>query len=219
MNFNVNQQTTVRRFRVIALVLGTTLGMVSSAAAQKEGFPVTPGTITPPVGNVAYLEGHAVGSQGYVCLPGANGTPSWTAIPPRPEATLFADGLGPPVQIITHFASIDTKPNDFAPKPVSLGGNATWQSSLDSSKVWAIATAHIDAGTDESCPNDGAIACLLLQSIGNEHGPTGGSTLFKATFVQRLNTKGGAAPTTACTVGQTQLVPYSADYVFFRAEE
>jgi len=193
--------------------------MAATATAQQINFPVTPGNITPPVGNVPYLEGHAFGSQGYICLPTPGGTNSWTVNAPRPEATLFADVIGPPVQVITHFASIDEKPNDFATKPVSLGGNATWQSSLDSSKVWAVATAHVDAGTDQSCPNAGAIPCLLLQSIGNEHGPTGGSTLFVATFVQRLNTKGGAAPTTACTVGQTQLQPYSADYVFFRAAD
>lgn len=187
--------------------------------AQQVNFPVTPGKITPPVGNVPYFEAHAFGSQGYICLPTAGGANSWTVNAPRPEATLFADMIGPPVQVITHFASVDEKPNDFAAKPVSLGGNATWQSSLDSSKVWAVATAHIDAGTDQSCPNAGAIPCLLLQSIGNDHGPTGGSTLFVASFVQRLNTKGGAAPTTVCAVGQTQLQPYSADYVFFRAAE
>ena len=36
-------------------------------------------------------------------------------------------------------------------------------------------------------------------------------------FIQRLKTSGGAVPATACTVGQTQLVPYTADYFFFRA--
>jgi hypothetical protein len=103
---------------------------------------------------------------------------------------------------------------------VSLSGNATWQSSLDTSKVWAVAVGSIPAGSDaQSCPNDGAIPCLLLQSIGNQKGPTGGNLLAKATFVQRLNTKGGAAPTTACSVGQTQLVPYSADYYFYKADQ
>ena len=43
----------------------------------------------------------------------------------------------------------------------------------------------------------------------------GGQILAKTTFVQRLNTRGGAAPTSICTVGQAQLVPYTADYVFF----
>ena len=78
----------------------------------------------------------------------------------------------------------------------------------------------IDAGSDPaSCPNSGSIQCLLLQSIGNQKGPTGGKLLANTTFIQRLNTNGGAAPTTACTVGQTQLVPYTADYYFFHADQ
>jgi hypothetical protein len=98
---------------------------------------------------------------------------------------------------------------------VHLGGNATWQSSFDSSKVWAAAVGHVDAGTDASCPNAGSITCLLLRSLGNQEGPTGGKLLSKVSFVQRLNTNGGSAPTTSCSVGQTQLVPYTADYYFF----
>jgi hypothetical protein len=34
-----------------------------------------------------------------------------------------------------------------------------------------------------------------------------------------LNTKGGAAPTTACTLGQTELRGYEADYVFLHGHE
>jgi uncharacterized protein DUF3455 len=207
----------VRRLVAAALVLGCALGTVTNATAQKVTSPKTPEGIT-PVGNTAFLEGHAVGTQGYTCLPTSDGGTAWSANA-RPEATLFVDVFGKPVQIITHFASIDESPNDFAPKPVSLSGNATWQSSVDTSKVWAVKTGQIDAGTDASCPNSGAIPCLLLQSIGNQEGPTGGKILAKVTFVQRLNTKGGAAPTTACSVGQTQLQPYTADYYFFRAEE
>jgi Protein of unknown function (DUF3455) len=71
----------------------------------------------------------------------------------------------------------------------------------------------------ESCPHTGSIQCLLLQSVGNLKGPTGGNLLAKTTFIQRLNTNGGAVPTTACTAGQTQLVPYTADYFFFRKSE
>lgn len=69
-----------------------------------------------------------------------------------------------------------------------------------------------------SCPNTGSIQCVLLRSVGNAKGPTGGNLLFKTTFIQRLNTNGGAVPTSACTAGQTQLVPYTADYYFFRAD-
>jgi len=200
-----------------ALVLACVLGTVSGAAAQKVASPATPTSITPPEGNVAFLVAHAFGSQGYTCLPTSNGGTGWNTNA-RPEATLFVKVFGQLAQVITHFASIDAKPNDFAPKPVPLSGNATWQSSFDTSKVWAQKVAGIAAGTDDSCPNTGSIDCLLLQSIGNQEGPTGGKLLANVTFVQRLNTRGGAAPTTACTVGQTQLQGYEADYVFFHKE-
>ena len=200
-----------------ALLIAVAFSAVGNAAAQRVIPPPTPIDITPQAGNTAFLVGHAIGSQGYTCLPTSTGGTAWNPTA-RPEATLFSNFFGQPVQIITHFASVDAKPNDFAPKPVPLGGNATWQSSFDSSKVWAIATGHINAGTDASCPNSGSIQCLLLQSIGNQEGPTGGKLFANTTFVQRLNTKGGSVPTTACTVGQTQLVPYTADYFFYHAD-
>ena len=167
------------------------------------------------------LVGHAQGSQGYVCLPdpGTGGT-SWTINAARPEATLFTKVFGQDVRIITHFASINANANDPT-IPVPLGGNATWQSSFDTSKVWAKAVGKpVVAGTDPaSCPSAGAIPCLLLQSVRNQQGPTGGKLLADVTFVQRLNTKGGSAPTTACTVGQTQLQGYSADYFFYHKDQ
>jgi hypothetical protein len=208
----------VRSMVAAIFALVCTLGMASYAAAESVTPPPTPTEITPPAGNTSFAVGHAFGSQGYVCLPDPNtGGTSWTVNAARPEATLFVNVFGLTVQEITHFASVNTNPIDPT-VPVPLGGNATWQSSLDSSKVWAAAVGHIDAGSDASCPNNGSIPCLLLKSLGNQQGPTGGSFLFKTTFVQRLNTKGGAAPTTACTVGQTQLQPYTADYFFFRAD-
>ena len=217
MNYDfsrVMKTASIRSLFAFALVVACALSAVAVASAQSANFPTTPGEITPPVGNVPFLLGHAQGSQGYICLPNPDGTTSWTVNAPRPEATLFSDGLGKGFQIITHFASINAKPKPGITPPLS--GNATWQSSLDTSKVWAAAVNHIDAGTDASCPHNGSIACLLLQSVGNQAGSTGGRLLANVTFVQRLNTNGGLAPTTACSVGQTQLVPYTADYVFFR---
>ncbi len=209
---------------VAALVL-TCFGVVNHAAAQsfrrEVTPPPTPTLITPPVGATAFLVGHAFGTQGYVCLPTTAGaeTASWTVNNARPEATLFTTIFGQELQIITHFLSPDTHPNKIAPDPVPFG-NATWQSSFDSSKVWAQTVHAIPPSPDvASCPNSGAIACLLLQSIGNQQGPTGGRTLAQVTFVQRLNTKGGSAPAEGCSVaadvGKQALVPYSADYYFF----
>ena len=220
MRYKVSHTTNnfagVRNMFAAALMLACAFGTIIRAEAQVTP-PTTPDTITVPVGNSAYLVGHAFGSQGYTCLPTATGGTAWNSTA-RPEATLFSDIFGSQFQIITHFQSINENPKPGVIVPLS--GNATWQSSLDSSRVWMVKVSGIDAGSDPaSCPNSGSIQCLLLQSVGNAKGPTGGNLLFKNNFIQRLNTNGGAVPTTACTEGQTQLVPYSADYFFFRADK
>ena len=222
MNYTLDQQTrtaaAVRRLFAVALMLGPAFGGVTNAHAQFVTPPTTPALITPPAGNSAFLLGRATGTQGYVCLPTSTGA-SWTVNGARPEATLFTSLFGQDIQIITHFLSPDTNPNEFAPNPLPFG-SATWQSSFDTSKVWAQAVHSIPAGSDASCPNTGAIGCLLLQSIGSQQGPTGGRLLTQTTFIQRLNTAGGTAPTDGCAVagdvGKQALVPYTADYYFFR---
>ena len=207
----------VRSLFVAALALSSALGTITVASAQTVTPPTTPTQITPQAGNTAFLVGHAFGSQGYTCLPTTTGGTSWTVNNARPEATLFTDIFGQPLEIITHFASINENPKEGIVPPLS--GNATWQSSFDSSRVWAKAIGTpLVAGSHDSCPNSGSIPCLLLESVGNKKGPAGGRLLADTTFVQRLNTNGGAAPTSACTVGQTQLQPYTADYYFYHQE-
>jgi len=157
--------------------------------------PATPAAITPPAGNSRFLAGHALGAQGYICLPTGSGA-SWTVNNARPEATLFTN-IGKAVQIVTHFLSPDTNPNKFAPSPLPFG-SPTWQSSFDSSKVWGQPLDAIPAGS-------------------------GGKTMTKTTYIQRLNTNAGSAPASGCSVpadvGKQTLVPYSADYYFFRADQ
>jgi Protein of unknown function (DUF3455) len=228
MTYNVDQQTKqtarVQRLFVAALALGCALGTI--AHAQNITPPATPTLITPPAGNSAFLVGHAVGTQGYVCLPSVPGasTASWTANAARPEATLFQSPGGQNFQIITHFLSPNENPNDPT-RPVPFG-NATWQSSFDSSRVWAAVLNGnaIPASSGEpSCPNSGSIACLLLEAVGAKEGPTGGTLLSKTSFIQRLNTNGGSAPNDGCftsaDVGKQALVPYTADYWFYRKDK
>jgi hypothetical protein len=47
--------------------------------------------------------------------------------------------------------------------------------------------------------------------------------LARTTFIQRLNTRGGSAPADGCStaadVGSQTLVPYSADYYFYRKDK
>ena len=220
MNQNVQDKTTRARSLSIAVLV---LASAAAADAQSLTAPQTPALITPPAGNSLFLVGKAVGTQGYVCLPTSPGasTASWTVKGSRPEATLFQRVFGVDVQIITHFLSPDANPNQDAPNPLPFG-SATWQSSFDTSKVWAavLNANSIPAGSDPSCPNAGSIPCLLLQSIGSQPGPSGGAILAKTTFIQRLNTGGGVAPADGCStaadVGKQVLQPYTADYYFYR---
>jgi hypothetical protein len=234
------QMNKTKRFWSL-LVAALVLGYAGSyAAARKIMPPTTPADITPPAGNSAFLVGHAVGTQGYVCLPTSTGA-SWTVNGSRPEATLSTSSSGQEMERkhraakaektkkarkrdfeITHFLSPDTNPNEFAATPLPFG-SPTWRSSLDGSVVWAKAlTPPVASGSDASCPNPGAIPCLLLQSIGSKAGSSGGGIMTQTTFIQRLNTKGGSAPATDCSassdVGKQTLVSYTADYYFFRKD-
>lgn len=173
--------------------------------------PPVPAGIQPPAGNAAFLKGQAVGTQNYACLfSGTNFAWKFRG----PQATVF---VGLPFmnrmifqQVATHFLS---------PNPAENGtARATWQNSLDSSAAWAKA---IVTATDPNFVAPGAIPWLLLQVVGTQTGPTGGSVLAQTTFIQRLNTSGGAMPATGCSqssdVGATAFVPYTADYYFYRA--
>jgi hypothetical protein len=82
---------------------------------------------------------------------------------------------------------------------------------LDTSSVWAKAVA-----SSSDFAGAGAIPWLLLQVVGAEKGPGGGSGISETTYIQRVNTAGGVAPTTSCSVEMRAFVPYSADYVFYR---
>ena len=208
----------------VTLLALTLLATLTGPALAQDAVkvPPTPAAITPPSGNTAYMVGHATGTQGYVCLPSGDGA-SWTVASSRPQATLFINAFGSyKLQILTHFLSPDTNPNSNAPMPVPFG-SPTWQSSIDSSVAWGNKYASINAGSDPSCPTTGAIPCLLLQVIGSEKGPYGFGVLTNATWVQRLLTTGGSAPSTGCAVstdvGSQVLIPYTADYYFWRASK
>src|SRR5947208_915083 len=106
-----NGVTLIRNMFAAALVVTCASTFAMHASAQTVTPPPTPTQITPPAGNTAFLVGHAFGSQGYTCLPDKNtGTPSWTVNNARPEATLFTNLFGQPLEIITHFASINENP-------------------------------------------------------------------------------------------------------------
>lgn len=190
---------------VTALGFALTLALPQVARAQSATPPQVPANIQVPAGNQVFLVGHGVGTQNYVCAPSKSiGQVDWTLF--TPEATLFNDGGE---QLITHF---------FSPNPVE--GNivrVTWESSADTSTVWGKVNA---SSRDSAFVNQDAVAWLLVQIVGTRVGPTGGAALTGTTFIQRVNTFGGLAPSTGCDsptdLGAKAFIPYTADYVFYK---
>ena len=183
------------------------LGLGSSAAMAQPALPEVPANIEVPAGYVPFFEAHAVGTQNYICLP-TDKRFAWKLF--GPQATLFGGIDTPAEQVSTHFLSVN--PEEGVARP-------TWQHSFDTSSVWARAIAN---STDPGYVAAGAIPWLLLEVVGAQTGPTGGSGLTPTAFIQRVNTAGGIAPATGCgakdNVGASALVPYAADYVFYRTE-
>ena len=185
----------------ICLAAAFTVSLPQPARAQVTP-PRVPNEIRVPPGNEAFLKGHGVGTQNYICLPSDDGFAFKLF---TPEATLF-DGLQK--QIITHF---------FSPNPAEDDKiRVTWQHA-DTSIVWG-GTAI--PSTDPKFVAEDAIAWLLVPKAGVEVGPTGGGTLTAVTFIQRVNTSGGVAPLEECAglsdLGKEKFVDYTADYFFYR---
>ena len=223
-NCNAPENQTTRRILPIACATALAAAFAVSLPQPAHADPVTPppvpSNIQVPEGNKAFLEGYAVGTQDYICLPCPNAITPAATCPASgfawaffgPQATLFNDD---DQQVITHFLS---------PNPLESGTpRATWQHSRDTSTVWAKLFVPTSSSSDPAFVAPGAIPWLLLQVVGAQDGPTGGHKLTATTFLQRLNTSGGVAPSTGCTlstdVGTKALVPYTADYFFYKAAE
>jgi hypothetical protein len=117
-----------------------------------------------------------------------------------PQATLFGE-LNE--QLTTHF---------FSPNPAEdFLVRATWQDSRDTSTVWG---EVIGSSIDANFVKAGAIPWLKIdvKNTGFQDGPTGGAMLSKTTFIQRVNTDGGAAPSTGCDrptdIGRKAFAPH-----------
>ncbi len=216
-NVNAPKNQTTRRILLgactTALAVVFTVSLPRQAQAQNVDVPPVPATIQVEAGNTAFLVGHAAGSQNYVCLPTSTGF-AYSLF--TPEATLFNDDMD---QIITHFNSPNRNPNPSPTPDVKGTIRATWESSRDTSTIWAKAIATATDSTDPNFVEKGSIAWVLLEVVGHMDGPTGGDRLSDTTFVQRLLTHGGSAPsdcTSSTDVGKRAFVPYTADYFFYR---
>jgi hypothetical protein len=218
-NGNQPEKTTHRILPIVCATVLVVAFTFTVAWSQPTHANVTPPPVPDEIkveaGNTAFLVGHAVGTQNYICLPCPNPTTPAAMCPDTsgfawllftPEATLFTDNEK---QLTTHF---------FSPNPAENGTiRATWEHSRDSSIVWG---GRAIASTDARFVAKDAVAWLLLPAAGAQEGPKGGDTLTETTFIHRLNTEGGVAPATGCTsltdVGKKAFQPYTADYFFYR---
>jgi hypothetical protein len=203
-NRNVVLSRNIRRILLLAfgIVFALTLTVAQSQPAQASyaGIqpPDVPTIIQVPAGNQLFRVAHAVGTQDYVCL-----STGWASPAYGPQATLFNEDNE---QILTHFLS-----------PYPAGSNKffpTWQDSRDTSTVWASAVPGASYTPDPT-----AVAWLLLKVVGKAVGPIGGDKMIATTYIQRLNTTGGIKPTIPCNEGDKYLVPYTADYFFYKAAD
>jgi Protein of unknown function (DUF3455) len=151
-----------------------------------------PDALKPEGRDTAWLSHHARGVQIYRCE-AAEGSFRWTFV--APEAQLFASA-----QSTTAVGS--------------HGAGPFWQSQ-DGSKVVGKIKSRADAPAG-SAPGP-AIPWLLLTTT--SAGSAG--ALAATSHIQRINTTGGVAPAQGCAtaadVGQQARVPYTADYVYFKA--
>jgi len=107
-----------------------------------------------------------------------------------PEAVLFADASANG-EIGIHY------------------GGPTWETQ-SGSKVIGGAVANAPSANPDSVP------WLLVRVVSTE----GPGVLERTTYIQRVNTLGGKAPSTdGTTVGEEAHVPYTAEYYFYRGKD
>lgn len=171
----------------VGLAMGRQVGALASARVAEA--PKTAGVpqALAPQGQQKLLETIAArGAQVYECRADASAPGGAQWVFVAPEAELF-DAAGRSVG--THYRG------------------PHWEAT-DGSKVVGAVLARSDA------PQAGAIPWLLLsaKTVGGE------GRFARVSSVQRVNTHGGGTPARACaaaSVGATERVPYTADYLMF----
>ena len=155
--------------------------------------------ITPPLGNGLKLTLPAKGIQIYDCKGNAPIPVTYSWVFRSPVATLSSgedenrDGSG---NAAIHYAGPRWKSIRYRDN-----------SAVQGTKCQSIVSDNLNA-----------IPQLLLSATQ----VTPGHLFGDVTFIQRVNTTGGIAPTSGCdatTVGVEADVPYTADYKFYKAED
>ena len=172
-----------------ALTAVLAAALAPHAAQAGPSAPQVPADIAPPAGHKPYLVGHADGVQTYTCLTVAGGH-AWG--PGRPTADL-RDGSGK--VIIRHFAGPSWQANDGS---TVIGSRVDGETVDPTALPWLLLSARPATPAAE------------------------GDRLTGTTYIQRVATTSGLPPAaglcSAATAGAAVDVPYTADYVFWKAQ-
>jgi hypothetical protein len=171
------------------------------------------------MGCTAEVEADPVAVDSEMLLPGcAPSVPEALAVPPGQRVTFYADAEG--VQIYTCQADASGAPAWVFSAPeadlfnrrgrlvATHYAGPTWEA-LDGSTVVGTKLAAYSADPT-------AIPWLLLQAASH----TGHGQFSNVTYIQRLDTVGGLAPTSGCDaahLGASARVDYTATYYFYEA--
>jgi hypothetical protein len=199
--------STVLKFLAAAATAGLAISLAAQVAggpkagASRAGeggdkqHPVVPPILEPPADQKVAYHAYAEGVQIYVCRNvGTTEAPQYAWVFVAPEAVLYMSEDG-------------EKREKWHLVGLHCAG-PTWEYK-DGSKVVGKVLQRADS------PKAGAVPWLLLQAIRHD----GKGRFAAVTYIQRVDTDGGGAPTTgadAAHEGQEVRVPYSADYYLYR---
>jgi hypothetical protein len=182
--------------RQVVMAFGLSAGVALAGGSDAQRCIALPGNLPPavaaPASARAMLELHARGEQFYVCRALGDGGFGWTFEAPR---AALSSGCAPDGPVLaTHFAG------------------PTWRWEADQSEwVGNAAAAAKAAAPDDAGSN---IPWLLLP----KKSASDGGALSAFRYVQRVQTRGGVAPSKGCgarTAGADAGVPYQANYIFY----
>jgi hypothetical protein len=162
----------------------------SSSDADAVSSISIPDSLQVPAGNTLLLQAFARGVQIYQVKRSANDPNVFVWVNIAPLATLY------------------TKPN-FTDHIIDHFAGPSWEFVKGPQKGEKVVAAKVQGVT----PDPTAIQWLLLKAVDSLSTPGN-----QITFVQRISTVGGLAPTTGADeahLGQTDSIPYKASYLFY----
>ena len=189
----------------VGIVTGALLVTSSSAAPAASGTHVAPRAAAVHQGLLAHPRSH-----------GANSVPAGLEPPAGNVLTARFSGRGVQVYQCTAGAWVLLEPasNLVGHSGRRSGGTSRLQTAINfAGPTWESSTdgSLVRGATVASSPVPGSIPQLLVRATENR-----GTGIFgRVTFINRVETRGGAAPSGSCSNGQTTGVPYTAQYLFY----